>query len=97
MAVWWTTHVEIASALARVLRHHKITPGEYARGTLQAEGLANLWRVVAPSKNVALEAGFLLERYRLRAAVASRSNAPFETATLDAGAPVQQSTGTAWV
>jgi len=64
-----------------------------ARYRCKRRAFANLWRVVAPSKNVALEAGFLLERYRLRAAVASRSNAPFETATLDAGAPVQQSTG----
>jgi len=68
MAVWWTTHVEIASALVRVLRHHKITPSEYAHATLQAEGLANLWRVVAPSKSVALQARSLLESYSLRAA-----------------------------
>jgi predicted nucleic acid-binding protein len=77
MAVWWATHVEIASALVRVLRQQKITPIEYAHAALQAEGLANLWRVVAPSAKVGLEARSLLERYPLRAADALQLAAAF--------------------
>lgn len=67
-AVWWATHVEIASALVRLLRQQKITPSGYAHALLQAEGLANLWRVVEPSAKVARDARALLELYPLRAA-----------------------------
>jgi predicted nucleic acid-binding protein len=68
MAVWWATHVEITSALARLLREQMITPSEYAHAAVQAEGLARLWSVVAPSDKLALDARALLERYPLRAA-----------------------------
>lgn len=67
IAVWWATHVEIASALAQLHRQQKITASEYAHGTQQAEGMANLWRVIAPSAKIALDACAALERYPLRA------------------------------
>jgi hypothetical protein len=68
IAVWWATHVEIASALAYSLRRREITPKEFAQAKLQAEGLASLWDVIEPSAKVALEARALLELYPLRAA-----------------------------
>jgi predicted nucleic acid-binding protein len=68
LAVWWATHVEIASALAFSLRRQEITLNEFSQGKLQADGLARLWDVIAPSAKVALDARALLERYPLRAA-----------------------------
>jgi len=68
LAVWWATHVEIASALAFSLRRQEITLNEFSQGKLQADGLARLWDVIAPSAKVALDARALLERYPLREA-----------------------------
>ena len=68
MAVWWATHVEVASAMVRLLRRQEITAIVYAEAKLQAEGLANIWRVIAPSAEVSCNARALLELYPLRAA-----------------------------
>jgi predicted nucleic acid-binding protein len=78
IAVWWATHVEIVSALAQLLRQRKITAAEYAHGKHQAEGMANLWRVIAPSAKIALDARAALERYPLRAADAMQLAAAME-------------------
>ena len=78
IAVWWATHVEIASALAQLLRQQKITAIEYAHAKQQAENLANIWRTVAPSARIAFEARVLLEQYTLRAADALQLAAAME-------------------
>ena len=78
IAVWWATHVEIASALAQLLRQQKITAVEYAYAKQQAEDLANIWRTVAPSARIAFEARVLLEKYPLRAADALQLAAALE-------------------
>jgi predicted nucleic acid-binding protein len=78
IAVWWATHVEIASALAQLLRQQKITAAEYAHAKQQAEQLANIWRVVAPSPRIAFQARVLLEWYTLRAADALQLAAALE-------------------
>ena len=78
ISVWWATHVEIASALARSLRQKSITAEQLAQAKLQAEGLARLWDVVAPTAKVALNARSLVERYPLRAADALRLVAALE-------------------
>lgn len=78
IAVWWATHVEIVSALAQLLRRNEITSDEFARAKLQAEGLALLWDVIAPSAKVALDARALLERYPLRATDALQLAAALE-------------------
>jgi predicted nucleic acid-binding protein len=67
-AVWWETHVEIASALARLLRRQEIIDIDYAQAQVQAEGHANLWQVVKPSAKMERDARVLLELYPLRAA-----------------------------
>jgi hypothetical protein len=78
MAVWWATHVEIVSALVRLLRNQEISASGYANALLQAEGLANIWRVVEPSAKVARDARALLELYPLRAADALQLAAALE-------------------
>jgi predicted nucleic acid-binding protein len=78
IAVWWATHVEIASALASSLRRQEITPNEFAQAKLQADGLARLWDVIEPSAKIALDARTLLERYPLRAADALQLAAALE-------------------
>lgn len=77
-AVWWATHVEITSALARLLRRQEIAGSLYAQAQLQAEGHANLWQVVRPSAKVEREARALLELYPLRAADALQLAAALE-------------------
>jgi hypothetical protein len=76
--VWWATHMEIVSALARMLRGKEISLLTYTQGLLQAEGLANLWDVVDPSVKVARRARALLELYPLRAADALQLAAALE-------------------
>jgi predicted nucleic acid-binding protein len=78
IAVWWATHVEIASALAQLLRQHKITAVEYTHAKQQAEHLAIIWRAVAPSARIAFQARVLLEQYPLRAADALQLAAALE-------------------
>jgi predicted nucleic acid-binding protein len=78
IAVWWATHVEIVSALAQLLRQRKITAAEYAHGKQQAEGMASLWSVIAPSAGIAIRARVFLESYSLRAADALQLAAALE-------------------
>jgi predicted nucleic acid-binding protein len=78
IAVWWATHVEIASALAQLLRQQKISAIEYAHSKRQADGLANLWSVIAPSNSIAMQARVLVESYSLRAADALQLAAALE-------------------
>ena len=68
LVIWWATPVEITSALTRLLRSGDIDATVYAQAQRQSEGYANLWSVVAPSAQIALDARILLERYPLRAA-----------------------------
>jgi len=78
MAVWWATHVEIASTLVRLMRCQEITASSCAHAQRQADGLSNLWRVVEPSAKVARDARALLELYPLRAADALQLAAALE-------------------
>jgi predicted nucleic acid-binding protein len=70
--------VEIASALAQLLRQLQITTVEYAHAKQQAEQLAIIWRTVAPSARIAFQARILLEQYTLRAADALQLAAALE-------------------
>jgi predicted nucleic acid-binding protein len=78
IAVWWATRVEIASALAQLQRQLKITAIQYAHAREQAEGMANLWRVIMPSARIATQACLFLESYTLRAADALQLAAALE-------------------
>ena len=66
--VWWTTPVEIASALARLLRMNQLDPSAWSKASKLATALADAWSVIQPSEAVRSKAIQLVGRYDLRAA-----------------------------
>src|ERR1700690_3673774 len=47
--VWWATPVEIASALARLLRIRELDAKDWAKASKLAKDLAHWWSVIQPS------------------------------------------------
>ncbi|HTR23178.1 MAG TPA: type II toxin-antitoxin system VapC family toxin [Terriglobales bacterium] len=68
LIVWWATPVEIASALARMLRVGDISTNDHAKARDFAERVAQTWSVMQPSEALRALALQLVERYDLRAA-----------------------------
>jgi len=68
IVVWWSAPVELASALARLVRMKQLTPGDLARARQLAKTLADSWSVIQPSDAVSINAAQLVDRYDLRAA-----------------------------
>lgn len=68
VAVWWSTPVEIASALARLLRMQELDSTEWTKARRLATRLADSWSVIQPSDAVRAGSIQLVERYDLRAA-----------------------------
>jgi len=68
IVVWWATPVEVASALARLLRMKLLSPREWTQAHNTASVFTRAWTVVAPSSGVRAKAQQLVERYDLRAA-----------------------------
>src|SRR5258708_22251865 len=68
VVVWWATPVELASAVARLLRTGKISTGEFAKIRKLANALFASWAVISPTDAVRSTAMELVERYDLRAA-----------------------------
>jgi predicted nucleic acid-binding protein len=66
--VWWATPVEIASALARLVRMKQLNPSDWARARKLANRLADSWSVIQPSDAVRAKSAQLVDRYDLRAA-----------------------------
>ena len=66
--VWWTTPVEIASGLARLLRMNQLDPSAWSKASKLATALADAWSVIQPSEAVRSKAIQLVGRYDLRAA-----------------------------
>ena len=66
--VWWTTPVEIASALARLVRMKQLNSTDWAKARKLASALADAWSVIQPSDAVCASAMQLVDRYDLRAA-----------------------------
>ena len=66
--VWWSTPVEIASALARLVRMKELDSGDSTAARKLAQNLRESWSVVQPSDNLRANAEQLVERYDLRAA-----------------------------
>jgi predicted nucleic acid-binding protein len=76
--VWWATPVEIASAMARLLRMNSIALVEW-RGALKiAATLSAAWSVIEPSSAVRDRAEELVQRYDLRASDALQLAAALE-------------------
>jgi len=68
VVVWWATPVEIAGALARLLRMQQLDSRDWARAGNLAKKLSGLWSVIQPSNSLRATATQLVERYDLRAA-----------------------------
>ena len=66
--VWWATPVEIASALARLMRTNEISTSECAKARQVAVALADEWSVIQPSNALRDHATRLVDRYDLKAA-----------------------------
>jgi predicted nucleic acid-binding protein len=66
--VWWTTPVEIASALARLMRMKQLTSDEWLKSQRLAADLAEAWSVIQPSDSLRTRATQLVDRYDLRSA-----------------------------
>lgn len=68
IVVWWSASVEIASALARLVRMKQLTPGELARAHQLARELADSWSLIQPTEVLRTQAAQLVDVYDLRAA-----------------------------
>jgi predicted nucleic acid-binding protein len=66
--VWWATPVEIASALARLVRTREINSTDWAKAQQVAVALADEWLVIQPSDSLRARATQLVDHYDLRAA-----------------------------
>jgi len=66
--VWWATPVEIASALARLVRLNHLLPTEWTISRRLSSRLADSWSVIQPTEVVRTSALQIIEQYDLRAA-----------------------------
>jgi predicted nucleic acid-binding protein len=66
--IWWATPVEIASALARLVRVNQLDAQEWAKAVNLAKRLAEWWSVIQPSDALRATSMQLVDRYDLRAA-----------------------------
>lgn len=78
VVVWWTTPVEIASALRRLVRLKQLTPDEWTVSRRLALELAESWGVIHPSNSLRAGAVQLVDRYDLKAADALQLAAALE-------------------
>jgi predicted nucleic acid-binding protein len=60
--------VEIASALARLVRMKQLDPSDWTRGRKLAKRLADSWSVIQPSDALRAKSAQLVDRFDLRAA-----------------------------
>jgi len=67
VVVWWATPVEIAGALARLLRMKQLAVGDWRKGLTAISHEAQTWSVIAPSDIIRSRAIDLVEHYDLRA------------------------------
>jgi len=68
VVVWWATPVEMASALARLVRVKQIDPSDAVKAGRLAATLADSWSMIQPSDALREKAVRLVGRYDLRAA-----------------------------
>jgi predicted nucleic acid-binding protein len=76
--VWWATPIEIASALARLVRMKQIAPSDWTKARQLAAALADAWFVIQPSGALKARATQLVDRHELRAADALQLAAALE-------------------
>ncbi|MGC2109534.1 MAG: type II toxin-antitoxin system VapC family toxin [Candidatus Korobacteraceae bacterium] len=68
IVIWWATPVEIAGALARLLRIGHLDAHEWRNAAQSIAKLAETWHVVPPSAAIRAKAIEVVEHYDLRAA-----------------------------
>jgi predicted nucleic acid-binding protein len=68
VVVWWATPVEIASALARLLRVKDLNASQWSKAWKSMTPLAETWYFIPPSTVIRANAIKLVEHYDLRAA-----------------------------
>jgi predicted nucleic acid-binding protein len=76
--VWWATPVEIASAMARLVRMRHLDTGEWANALKLAKRLTGQCFVIQPSDRLRTTAMQLVDRYDLRAADSLQLSAALE-------------------
>lgn len=64
--VWWATPVEIASALARLVRMKQLDSSDWTKARKLAKRLADSWSVIQPSDTLRAKSIDLVERFDLR-------------------------------
>ena len=67
VVIWWATPVEIASALARLLRMQQLDSKQWLKANKLAMDLADAWSVIQPSDSLRGKATELVKLYDLRA------------------------------
>ena len=78
VVIWWATPVEIASALARLVRTKEISTTDCAKARQVLVALADEWSVIQPSNALRDHAMRLVDRYDLKAADAMQLAAAFD-------------------
>lgn len=78
VVVWWATPVQIASALARLVRLKQLDPSDWTRARKLAKRLADSWSVIQPSDALRAKSAQLVDRHDLRAADALQLAAALE-------------------
>jgi uncharacterized protein len=76
--IWWATPVEIASALARLVRMKQLDSVDWVKAKQLVKSLADSWSVIQPSDSLRATSVELLDRYDLRAADAFQLAAALE-------------------
>lgn len=76
--IWWVTPVEIASALARLVRMKQLDSVNWVKAKQLVKSLADSWSVIQPSDSLRTTSVELLERYDLPAADAFQLTAALE-------------------
>jgi uncharacterized protein len=76
--VWWATPVEIASALARLVRTREISSSDWVNARQVAVALSDEWSVIQPSNALRVHAAQLVDHYDLKAADALQLAAALE-------------------
>lgn len=77
VAVWWSTPVECASALARLEREGSLPPAHADRAFARLDGFAASWMYIEPLDEIREVARRLLRVHALRAADAVQLAAAF--------------------
>ncbi len=84
--VWWATSVDMAAALARLLRVKQLDVATWSAASALANKLSTEWVVVQPSESLRTLAKQMVENYDLRAADSLQLAAAF---TWCGGSPPQ--------